>query len=634
MLTLILSLSQNNSQELEVSDPRQPLASIQGTTAYIERGPIKIYNNSAFSSYSSSGTGTSNDPYLIEGYNITFNSGTLIHIEDTTAFFKISNCYLNGSMTAPIGVYLENVTHGTLENNIICNIDLQNVYLKYSNTTSISNNTIYDCDQMGIYLDNSLNNTLMDNTIYNVSEDGILLINADNNTVLGNIVYNCATGGIYLSDSDNNSLLGNFVYNCTYDGIELDGNCDFNTFWGNTIYNCLGYGLLIIDNCHNNTVRYNVIYNNTDYGLYIVGSAENNTMNHNNFVNNGVTATSQASDQTAPQQNNNISYNYWNDHTSPDGPPADGIVDTPYDIDDGINQDPFPLASPVLPKVTIESPAEQAYCTDTITVEFSGYASQYSYYIEGIDSENQTWTTKVDRTLADGAYTLHVYGSDIVGHTKHVSVTFTIDASAPTITLESPSNATVHSSGTVIDVKVTDAHLDTVLYNWVGTTNQTWSGDYETSLPTEETQHSLHVYANDSFGRWGSKLFLFTTDDTPPTIVLNSPTNDTTHAAGITINLTVTDLHLETVLYNWDGRTNQTLLAPYNLTLPSDAGLHVLRVCAKDAAGHWTSQVYVFRTQRPVDLGFMIGAGVIVTGVAALAGGSYYLLGRKPPKPP
>ncbi|MFX0184896.1 MAG: hypothetical protein ACFE95_17580, partial [Candidatus Hodarchaeota archaeon] len=358
-----------------------------------------------------------------------------------------------------------------------------------------------------------------------------------------------------------------------------------------------------------------------------------NTVNWNNFVNNSASATSQASDQTS-QPGNNISYNYWNDHTSPDGPPVDGIVDIPYDIDNGNNQDLFPLANPVLPKVTIESPTEQDYGTDTITVQFSGYANQYWYYIEGVDSQNQTWTAGVDRTLTDGTYTLHGYGNDILGNINHDLVVFTIDTSAPIITLESPSNATVHSSGTVIDVEVTDAHLDTVLYNWAGTTNQTWSGEYETSLPTGETQHSLQVYANDTLGAWTSKIFVFTTDDTAPTVVLNSPTNDTTLSAGTAINLSVTDLHLETVLYNWDGETNQTLLAPYNVTLPSEAGLHVLRVYAKDAAGHWTAEVYVFRTRRPADLGFVIGAGVIVTGVAVLAGGSYYLLSRKPPKPP
>jgi hypothetical protein len=86
------------------------------------------------------------------------------------------------------------------------------------------------------------------------------------------------------------------------------------------------------------------------------------------------------------------------------------------------------------PTFTIESPTATTYTTDTITISLSGDAAQYWYYIEGIDSSNQTWTSNVNRSLDDGTHKIHVYGNDIAGNELHVSVIFSINTTAPTET--------------------------------------------------------------------------------------------------------------------------------------------------------------------------------------------------------
>lgn len=86
------------------------------------------------------------------------------------------------------------------------------------------------------------------------------------------------------------------------------------------------------------------------------------------------------------------------------------------------------------PTVTIDSPLAQTYTTNTITVALSGDASQYWYYIEFLDSHNQTWTNSVERTLPDGFYVLHAYGNDSVGNVAHDLLAFTIDTSLTTTT--------------------------------------------------------------------------------------------------------------------------------------------------------------------------------------------------------
>ena len=90
---------------------KQPSSSIKGVAAFIERDPIKIFNDSAFETKypEFEGSGTTNDPYLIDGYNITY-SGISIHIENTTKHFRINNSLLNPLGGDWAAIYMKNVT--------------------------------------------------------------------------------------------------------------------------------------------------------------------------------------------------------------------------------------------------------------------------------------------------------------------------------------------------------------------------------------------------------------------------------------------------------------------------------------------------------------------------------------------
>jgi hypothetical protein len=88
---------------------------------------------------------------------------------------------------------------------------------------------------------------------------------------------------------------------------------------------------------------------------------------------------------------------------------------------------PSPGIDTIPPNVIITSPISSTYKTGAITVDFSGDAWYYWYYIAGIDSTNQTWTSTIQRNLTNGTYTLHAYGNDSAGNEAHTSVTFTIE---------------------------------------------------------------------------------------------------------------------------------------------------------------------------------------------------------------
>jgi len=85
---------------------------------------IFIQSNTDFTAENGviSGSGTADDPYIIEGWDISFNfslSGNII-ISNTTAYFIIRNCRLEeGEFLSPLSisvVTLENVSNGRFEN--------------------------------------------------------------------------------------------------------------------------------------------------------------------------------------------------------------------------------------------------------------------------------------------------------------------------------------------------------------------------------------------------------------------------------------------------------------------------------------------------------------------------------------
>jgi hypothetical protein len=101
------------------------------------------------------------------------------------------------------------------------------------------------------------------------------------------------------------------------------------------------------------------------------------------------------------------------------------------------------------------------------------------------------------------------------------------------------------------------------------------------------------VFANDSFSRWSSVIFEFMGDNTIPEILIDSPLNGSLHNSGINISLIVTDLHLSSIRYNWDGLGNQTVSG--SIILPSGDGDHILKVYAEDTAENMAHLTYLFR---------------------------------------
>ncbi|MHA2225023.1 MAG: right-handed parallel beta-helix repeat-containing protein [Candidatus Hodarchaeales archaeon] len=578
--------------------------------------PIYIDDNTDFALLGFPGNGTKENPYMITNYYFVHSSDTLIHIEDTSVYFHITNNILNGLGGSNDGIYLKNVIYGTIENNIAYDLRDGIFLLVSSNNNNLMGNVIFNCGR-GIDLSSSHTNIIWNNTIHDSTYDSnIMVYSSNSNEILSNTLFNAFRGitlesssqynilsgntifnithiagpgsGIHVDSSSNNNISDNTMYYCSSDGISLVASNN-NSIFGNTIYNNSRNGISLDEESNNNSITYNNIYNNTNYGFRFDSSpSANNTVMWNNFVDNNVDGTSQASDWGIV---NIIKYNYWNNHTSPDVAPPDGFVDDPFSIDGAANNnDTHPLTNPVSPMIFIVAPISQDYGTNTITVLLSGYIIHYWYYIEGIDSLNRSWTGSEDRILAiDGPYTLHAYGNDSLGNIGYVSVTFTIDTTPPDIDISSPISTTYSHTDSAFVYTISEKYIVTIYLNGITNTTAIPSGTTVSDFPDVPTIpdgiYNLTIVAVDMVGNIGKKTVIFTIDTTPPSVVIDSPISTTYSTGTISIELSVDS----GIVHYWyfitgEDSVNQTWTDVVSRNLPD--GIYTLHAYGNDSVGN------------------------------------------------
>ncbi len=406
-----------------------------------------------------SGSGTLLDPYLIEDHILKmYRRMDGIHIENSiSSYFIIRNCTLTWDTTQTntvfmTGVYLGNTTNGQIVNNIIYHLG-KGIHLNHSNTVKIVNNTIYDHPQEGILLETSNFNNVSENILYD-NDDGISLQDSNNNIIIGNTANNSKYNGIYMFDYCGYNTISNNFVNSTRDyGISLHWYCQNNTIIDNTanyngeigieIYdyssnntisnNVASYngldGIGIFDFSNNNTLTKNILYNNT-IGVYI-DNGDNNSIYENFFLKNVKHAFDDGTDNN---WNSTIIGNYWDNHTSPDVTPVDGIVDNPYTYISGAagSTDYLPIAEDGAPRITINSPIEGGKFGSTapsFNVEIIDvYIYEMWYTIDGglhnyTFTENGTINQAAWDALPEGSVTITFYARDIIGNEASEEVT-------------------------------------------------------------------------------------------------------------------------------------------------------------------------------------------------------------------
>jgi len=314
--------------------------------AYKSHAPISIIGNSGFlgdnaSTGISTGSGTTSDPYIIEGWEISAGEAGSngIEVQNTDKYFIIRNCSLHHTAYAldTRGIHLDNVTNAQIRDNL-CSNNNYGISLNGSDNCALVNNVCMDnlwySDFLGegsgcsIIISYSNNNTLSNNTcLRSLVEIGLGYSNnniLNNNTCSNDYAHRgdeWASSGISLSLSNNNTVTDNNCYRNDGAAIELSGS--HNLISNNRCNSTrLGRGIWIMWHI-GGTNGNNIIENNTcmdnlnGVGIHI--ESLDNAIRNNTLIDNyyGIVID----DDGNTINNNNCSENsigilidYFNDH--------------------------------------------------------------------------------------------------------------------------------------------------------------------------------------------------------------------------------------------------------------------------------------------------------------------------------
>ncbi|MEW5936877.1 MAG: right-handed parallel beta-helix repeat-containing protein, partial [Candidatus Thermoplasmatota archaeon] len=160
MLSAVVIGGQQIGEEAQVSPA--PAAN------YVPHAPIRINSNAEFASKAASegwsGDGTTNNPYIIENYEISAVASDGIYIWNTNVYFIIRNSLIKDGSDLYTGILLRNASHGTIDNCTSFNNDIGIFLYTHCDYCTLTNNNASNNHMNGIYLWDC-NNSIITNNI-------------------------------------------------------------------------------------------------------------------------------------------------------------------------------------------------------------------------------------------------------------------------------------------------------------------------------------------------------------------------------------------------------------------------------------------------------------------------------------
>ena len=323
-----------NNLEISISDFHIGRTSIK--LNYIQRESIKIITDDNFTDYGFPGTGTKENPYRIENYNITPSKDVSagIYIEYTTKHFVIQNCYLN---TTGDGIYIDTVAENTTKilNNICIYNAWSGIFVTDISGALISNNTCMFNSFNGIDFIDSHYSNVTNNKCWNNTHDGLeVSFGSSNSWIFNNSLCYNNGNGMYLRGYDSIVENNTICYND-------DGVANYEVFDHIFRYNYIAYnddtGFRSSSASGAGNITNNQFYMNVGYGVYLTGGGVG-YIQKNVFIDNNLGGTSQGYDSIG----NSWDYNYYSDWSG----------SGPYSIDPGVTSDYNPSSSPDFPIIS------------------------------------------------------------------------------------------------------------------------------------------------------------------------------------------------------------------------------------------------------------------------------------------
>ena len=365
------------------------------TSDYIDHDPIVV--DSDYLENNCSGTGTAEDPYVIENLRIEYNQSciTVRDLDYTTSWgngtsittfrhLVIRNCWFIGIPMyyteidvdlRGTGVRIEYNAHNVSVINNRFEKLYKGVYIFHNANNNLIKGNYFNCSygirvedssyenifcdnrfvggpehprpatygngQHGVGISLSAGNLIVNNTFSGLDSGVDLWARSVNNTIINNTITDSFYVGVVLSEANstvvaNNTCMYNFYFGIWID--ELSTNC---TIVNNTLaYNGHGFEIPVA-----NTTAFSLAATEPGRGICITRGSSGNEIKFNDLIYN--------QENTLDEVPGNIyDYNYWTDYTGTDSN-NDDIGDTPYyvaGVGGGIDTHPSMIPwSPVPP---------------------------------------------------------------------------------------------------------------------------------------------------------------------------------------------------------------------------------------------------------------------------------------------
>lgn len=494
-----------------------------------------------------SGSGTWNDPYLIENVTIdgqgTGSCLTILHSK--IAYFVIRNCTLFNSDTTfgNADMLLDDVNNGLLINNT-CYDGREGIYLdNNSDNNTIVENILRDNIVSGIFLwDGCEENKISNNTLINNNYFGIYLnYNSDGNNITNNIIKYNGLGtqdemsGIFIQASDDNIVSNNEITNNNQNGIWLYNDwCYDNIIFNNNISENK-IGIRLSYNVWRSIITDNLIKDNINYGIIMdTPHPQNNEIYLNWFFDNGIQAYDSGSNN---DWDNGTIGNFWSNYPGVDVD-DDGIGDTPYLIggDYGGDQDNYPIWYDS-PNIEINSPQpseifESSAPIFNVSITDPNLDSMWYTLNNGMQkvlfTANESINQGLWNGLSDGLIVITFYANDTSGNLNSSSVTVIRDTEVPNIKINNPSLNDVFATAPAFNVEISDLLLNTTWYTIDGGLNKFIFTSNE-SINTNGWNNALEglvditFYANDTLSNENSASVSVYKDTLLPDIWITYP---------------------------------------------------------------------------------------------------------------
>lgn len=206
------------------------------------------------------------------------------------------------------------------------------------------------------------------------------------------------------------------------------------------------------------------------------------------------------------------------------------------------------------------------------------------------------WTITPVTALSEGMHTAMAIATDAAGNSANVSVTFTVDTTAPFVTILSPANGSITNnnqppiSGTTQPGATVEVQIDAVS---IGFALVDGSGNWSITpgTPLSDASHTATAIAMDLVGNTSMASVTFTVDTTAPDLAIIFPVNGSvinnpqptimgTTEPGATVEVKIDSVSIG--FASVDGSGNWLIMTP----TPLAPGSHTVTATAQDSVGN------------------------------------------------